>query len=136
METESALLVSFLVTDDRHLGPLRRGKIDMRNPQVVRLESGKAYFHTGDLAEVDTIVFGTGWKWDISFLDKDTVLSKLGLGEDGLWLYRNMLAPDEPGLAFIVANCHGRIHGPHSSLLVVGIVDRRTRISIRRKHAR
>jgi hypothetical protein len=105
METESALSVPLLVTDQRHLGPIRRGEIDMRIAQVVRLEPGKAFFNTGDSADIDMIVFGTGWKLDYSFLDKDTVRSKLDLGEDGLWLYRNMLAPGVPGLAFIMANC-------------------------------
>jgi hypothetical protein len=48
--------------DHRRLSfePIRRGEIDVRIAQVVRLEPGKAYLNTGDSAEIDMIVFGTG----------------------------------------------------------------------------
>jgi Flavin-binding monooxygenase-like len=105
LDTDGSLSVPLLVTDERHMVPVRRGEIDMRICQVTRLEPGRAHLSTGDVVDVDMIVMGTGWKLDYSFLDDTTVRSKLDLGADGLWLYRNILPPQVRGLAFVGANC-------------------------------
>jgi dimethylaniline monooxygenase (N-oxide forming) len=104
LDTESSLSISLLVTDDRHLIPIRSGEIDMRICEVQKLSPGHAHLSTGDTVPVDMIVMGTGWQIDYKFLDKATVASKLDFAEDGLWLYRNMLAPKLDGIAFVGAN--------------------------------
>jgi hypothetical protein len=40
MERENALSVPLAITDELHLGPIRRCEINMRVAQVVRLEAG------------------------------------------------------------------------------------------------
>jgi dimethylaniline monooxygenase (N-oxide forming) len=104
MEAE-ALGVPVLVTDSRHLEPIRRGRIDLRLGQVEELYgSHEARLSTGARVPVDLVVLGTGWKSDFSCLDETTVASKLDRAKDGLWLYRNIIAPDVPGIAFVGSN--------------------------------
>jgi dimethylaniline monooxygenase (N-oxide forming) len=104
MATE-ALGVSVLVTDARHLVPIRRGRIDLRIGQVDELYgSHEARLSTGERVPVDLVVLGTGWKSDFSCLDATTVRAKLDWAEDGLWLYRNILAPNQSGIAFVGSN--------------------------------
>jgi dimethylaniline monooxygenase (N-oxide forming) len=104
IDSEGSLSVPLLVTDDRHLVPVRRGTIDLRICEVRQLFATKhALLSTGDTVPVDVLVMGTGWKLDYSFFHK-SVLSQLDFTYDGLWLYRNMLAPTVPGMAFIGSN--------------------------------
>jgi dimethylaniline monooxygenase (N-oxide forming) len=105
IDTEGSLSVPLLVTDERQLAPIREGQIDMRICEVTQFYSTKhARLSTGDIVPVDVVVMGTGWKLDYSFLDQETVLSKLDFTSDGLWLYRNILSPNLPGIAFIGSN--------------------------------
>jgi dimethylaniline monooxygenase (N-oxide forming) len=107
IDTEGSLSIPLLITDERHLYPVRDGQIDLRICEVTQLYSTKhARLSTGDIVPVDVIVMGTGWKLDYSFLDQETVLSKLDFTYDGLWLYRNILPPNIPGIAFIGSNAH------------------------------
>lgn len=100
-----ALGIPVLVTDARHLEPLRRGGIDMRVGHVEELYGSKeARLSTGARVPVDLVVLGTGWKSDFSCLDETTVAAKLEWADDGLWLYRNILAPNLAGIAFIGSN--------------------------------
>jgi dimethylaniline monooxygenase (N-oxide forming) len=105
IDSENSLSVPLLVTDERHLQPIRDGKLDLRITQVVQLYGTKhAKLLSGDIVPVDLIVMGTGWKLDYSFFDKETVLSKLNIESDGLWLYRNIIPPNISRLAFIGSN--------------------------------
>jgi dimethylaniline monooxygenase (N-oxide forming) len=111
IDTEGSLSVPLLVTDDRHLQPIRNGEIDMRICQVVKVTAATApqkqtYAHlsTGAVVPIDVIVMGTGWQLDYTFLDEVTVRRKLDFCNDGLWLYRNILAPQLEGIAFVGAN--------------------------------
>lgn len=104
IDSEGSLSVPLLVTDDRHLVPIRAGDIDMRICQVERLSPGHAHLSTGAVVPIDVLVMGTGWQVDYSFLDERTVRSKLDFAKDGLWLYRNILSPQLEGIAFVGAN--------------------------------
>lgn len=100
-----ALGIPVLVTDARHLEPIRRGRIDLRLGEVEELYgSHEARLSTGERVPVDFVVLGTGWKSDFSCLDATTVQAKLERADDGLWLYRNILAPDLAGIAFVGSN--------------------------------
>ena len=104
---EGALSVSVLITNEGHLAPIRRGDLDMRMGEVKELYASKqALLTTGEMVPVDLVVMGTGWNQDFSWgcLDQETVVSKLDIAEDGLWLYRNILAPNLSGIAFVGSN--------------------------------
>jgi dimethylaniline monooxygenase (N-oxide forming) len=107
---EASLSTTVVVTDERHLKPIRSGEIDMRVCQVQKLSPGHAHLSTGDTVPIDMVVMGTGWQLDYSFLDEKSVLSKLDFVEDGLWLYRNILPPQLDGIAFVGSNVHAFMH--------------------------
>ena len=105
IDSENALSVPLLITDERHLSRIRNGDIDLRITNVTKLYGTKhAQLSDGEIVPVDIVVMGTGWKLDYSFFDTATVKSKLDIDADGLWLYRNMLPSHLTGIAFIGAN--------------------------------
>lgn len=70
-----------------------RGTIAEFTPAGVRLTGG------AELA-VDVVVLATGWETDFGFLGMD-LQRRLDAGDDGFYLYRHILHPAAPGLAFI-----------------------------------
>jgi dimethylaniline monooxygenase (N-oxide forming) len=68
-----------------------QGSIAAFGEQAVRLDDGR-------LIEADVVVLATGWETDYSFLPQ-TLQPRVA--EDGIFLYRQMLHPDAPRLAFI-----------------------------------
>ena len=70
-----------------------RGTIAEYAPTGVRLTGG------AKLA-VDVVVLATGWETDFGFLGVH-LCRRLDAGDDGFYLYRHMLHPAAPGLAFI-----------------------------------
>ncbi|GMH39589.1 hypothetical protein BSKO_07487 [Bryopsis sp. KO-2023] len=82
------------------------------------VKSGKAVVHVSgvkaftehsivlqnwETIDADVAVMATGYKQDFPFLDH-AVKEKLVHDSDGLWLYRHILHPEIPGLAFIGPN--------------------------------
>ena len=55
---------------------------------------------SGQKISADLVVLATGWKTDYAFLP-DILRARLQLQADGLYLYRHMLHPAAPHLAFI-----------------------------------
>jgi len=72
----------------------RKGCIRAVKPRSVVLESGEEL-------PADVILFGTGFRPNLSFLPKELLAQK---EEDGLWLYRQMIHPDFPTLCFLNSN--------------------------------
>jgi dimethylaniline monooxygenase (N-oxide forming) len=54
----------------------------------------------GAMRNVDVVVLATGWDLDYGFLEND-VLPRIGLESDGIYLYRQIVHPEVPGLAFV-----------------------------------
>lgn len=54
----------------------------------------------GEALEADLIIFATGFQKDYSYFPAD-LQSKLGIENDGLYLWRHTLHPQVPGLAFV-----------------------------------
>ena len=75
------------------------GKIDwmMGNPEGYTKEG---LLVDGQVVPADLIVYGTGFQKDYSLFSED-VRSKLGVEDDGLYLWRHTLPPQIPGLAFV-----------------------------------
>lgn len=79
---------------------VRKGRIDLHKGSVERLLPHGAKLKNGSTIDVDTIVFATGWRSDYRFLSP-ALQQRLGFADDGLYLYRQMLHPAAPGLAFV-----------------------------------
>ena len=73
---------------------------------TIRTEQGSIKQFTADGIELsngvhvnaDTVVLGTGWEYDRSFLPDEF---QSALEEDGLYLYRHILHPDIPRIVFV-----------------------------------
>jgi hypothetical protein len=79
---------------------IRSGRINAHRTEVERFTEKGLLLADGDEIEADCVVFGTGWKSDHGFLP-ERVREVLGRDDDGFYLYRHMLHPDLPNLAFL-----------------------------------
>ena len=79
---------------------IRQGRIVAHRTEIAAFTPDGLALRDGDTLSVDCVVFGTGWKTDHGFLSERT-RDTLGRDEDGFYLYRHMLHPDLPNLAFI-----------------------------------
>jgi cation diffusion facilitator CzcD-associated flavoprotein CzcO len=81
---------------DGLLSRLTHGDIEAR-PGIARLDGRRVEFTDGRADEVDLVVWCTGYRVEIPFLDP----ALLGDGPDRLPLYRHVFHLDAPGLAFV-----------------------------------
>ncbi|WP_405432863.1 flavin-containing monooxygenase [Micromonospora sp. NBC_00617] len=81
---------------DGLLSRLTHGDIEAR-PGVAALDGGRVEFTDGRADVVDLIVWCTGYRVEIGFLDPEL----LGGGADTLPLYRHVFHPEAPGLMFV-----------------------------------
>lgn len=79
---------------------VRRNEIRFHKGTIERLTPDGAELNDGSKLDVDTIIFGTGWRSDYGFLSEG-LQQAIGFEDDGIYLYRQMLHPDVPGLAFV-----------------------------------
>ncbi|MET8255769.1 NAD(P)-binding domain-containing protein, partial [Micromonospora sp. NPDC005197] len=81
---------------DGLLSRLTHGDVEAR-PGVAALDGDRVEFTDGRVDEVDLIVWCTGYRVEIGFLDPEL----LGGGADTLPLYRHVFHPEAPGLMFV-----------------------------------
>jgi hypothetical protein len=81
---------------DELLTRLGHGDITVR-PNIDRFEGSKVFFVDGTAAEVDTVVYCTGYKVTFPFLDERFVTAR----DNHVDLYRRVVDPDHPGLYFV-----------------------------------
>ena len=77
---------------------MRDGKIQPRRGNIAAYYANGIILEDGERISCDTVIFGTGWKPDFSFLPdkfKDIV------DADGVYFYRHILHPDFNNMAFI-----------------------------------
>ncbi len=79
---------------------VRKGEIAFHHGEIERLVSDGVLLKDGTKVAADAVIFGTGWRSDYSFLSEQ-LQQQLGFADDGIYLYRQMLHPDAPGLVFI-----------------------------------
>lgn len=79
---------------------LRQGAIEGHLGTIAAYTPTGVCLTDGTEFSVDAVVLATGWLTDFSFLDAD-LWRRLDPGDDGIYLYRHMLHPALPGLAFI-----------------------------------
>lgn len=82
---------------------LRRGAIATHRTVIERLEPGVAVLANGERIAADTVVYATGYHLDLPFLS-DEVAERVFDADGCLRLYRNVLPPEVPSLAFVGFN--------------------------------
>jgi cation diffusion facilitator CzcD-associated flavoprotein CzcO len=78
----------------------RNGRIDVRCSEIAEYTPEGVALKNGRKLEADVVILGTGWETDYGFLP-EPVRERLGFEDDGLYLYRQMIHPEVPGLVFI-----------------------------------
>ena len=81
-------------------GQLRDGIIQVHRGTIAEYGAAGVRLADGKELAVDVVVLATGWETDFGFLGGD-LWRRLEAGDDGFYLYRHMLHPAAPGLAFI-----------------------------------
>ena len=93
---DHAVLHAHPTVSDELLTRLGHGDITVR-PNIDRFEGSKVFFVDGTAAEVDTVVYCTGYKVTFPFLDERFVPVR----DNRVDLYRRVVSPDHPGLYFV-----------------------------------
>lgn len=77
---------------------MRKGQIRTLRGNIGSFYDNGIVLGSGERINCDTVIFGTGWKQDFSFLP-----AKFGdtVANDGVYLYRHILHPEMNNLAFI-----------------------------------
>ena len=78
---------------------LGAGKIRSVRSEISAFEKDGINMTNGEQVNVDVVICATGWKHDYSFLPSQ-LLDRI-YDEDGMHLYRHMVHPDLPGMAFV-----------------------------------
>ena len=79
---------------------IRKGAIQARRMSVSAFTLSEIVLESGDKVAADLVVLATGWRTDYTFLPK-SIQARLQIEADGLYLYRHILHPELPRLAFI-----------------------------------
>lgn len=79
---------------------VRRRRITTHRTEIANYTANGVALKNGKQLDVDVMVLGTGWRCDYGFLPQST-RDAIGLADDGLYLYRQILHPKAPNLAFI-----------------------------------
>ncbi|HSE70873.1 MAG TPA: NAD(P)-binding domain-containing protein [Nocardioidaceae bacterium] len=93
---DHAVLHAHPTISDDLLTRLGHGDIEVK-PNIDRFEGAKVFFEDGSAAEVDTVVYCTGYKVTFPFLDERVVRA----ADNHVDLYRRVVDPDHPGLYFV-----------------------------------
>ncbi|NNE21918.1 MAG: NAD(P)-binding domain-containing protein [Rhizobiales bacterium] len=79
---------------------VRNGDISFHLGEIEQFDRDGVTLTDGNHIKVDTVIFGTGWRSDYSYLSAP-LKRELGFADDGIYLYRQILHPNAPGLAFV-----------------------------------
>ena len=93
---DHAVLHAHPTVSDDLLTRLGHGDITVK-PNIDRFEGAKVFFVDGTAAEVDTVVYCTGYKVSFPFFDGTVVRAE----DNHVDLYRRVVDPDHPGLFFV-----------------------------------
>lgn len=95
-EPDHAVLQAHPTISDDILTRLGHGDIEVK-PNIDRFEGSKVFFTDGSAAEIDIVVYCTGYKVTFPFLDSRVVQAP----ENHIDLYRRVVDPQHPGLYFV-----------------------------------
>jgi len=79
----------------------REGKVGYVQGAISHFKENSVVLMSGQEIETDMVIYGTGFTKSYDIFDSTLVQPKLGIEKDGLWLYRNIIPPGVPNLAFI-----------------------------------
>lgn len=77
---------------------MRQGKIKNRQGQIQEFTETGIRLENGEAIDCDTVIFGTGYQTEYGFLPE---AFKQSQDTDGVYLYRHIIHPDLPNMAFI-----------------------------------
>ncbi|MFZ5845821.1 flavin-containing monooxygenase [Nocardioides pakistanensis] len=95
-EPDHTVLHAHPTVSDDLLTRLGHGDITVK-PNIDRFEGSKVFFVDGSAAEVDVVVYCTGYKVTFPFFDEKVVRAQ----DNHIDLYRRVVDPEHPGLYFI-----------------------------------
>ena len=78
----------------------RNNRIRLHRTTIEQYTSTGLKLTDGNDLDIDLVIMATGWATDFSFLDVD-VWQQLNPADDGFYLYRHMVNPNVPNLAFV-----------------------------------
>jgi len=81
---------------------LKAGTVTDKKGSIERYTETGVVLTDGTEMEADMVVFGTGFKKSYDYFDEETQM-RLSKDKDGLYLYRQIIPPHVPNLAFIGA---------------------------------
>ena len=93
------LFTNLYVTPRRFFTMVREEKIRSVRSGIASFAKDGILMANGEMVAVDVVICATGWKHDYSFLPS-SLLDRI-YDEDGVHLYRHMVHPDLPGMAFV-----------------------------------
>jgi dimethylaniline monooxygenase (N-oxide forming) len=93
---DHAVLHAHPTVSDDLLTRLGHGDITVK-PNIDRFEGAKVFFVDGTAAEVDVVVYCTGYKVSFPFFDGQVVRAE----DNHVELYRRVVDPEHPGLYFL-----------------------------------
>ena len=76
------------------------GKIQVISGAIDKFTQTGVVLVDGSELDADLVVYGTGFTKNYDIFDK-VIQSKLGIQKDGLYLFRNIIPPQVPDVAFI-----------------------------------
>lgn len=79
---------------------LREGKIKRFIGTIDRFTKNGVVLSDGKEIDADMVIYGTGFGKDYQYFDH-AIQEKLNIEKDGLYLYRHIISPKVPGVAFI-----------------------------------
>lgn len=82
---------------------IHNGRLGAARAGVSRYSEDAVHLSNGERVECDLVVLATGWRTDYGFL-ADKIRQRIDFDDDGYYLYRQVLHPDVPNLAFIGSN--------------------------------
>lgn len=104
------LFTNLYVTPRRFFSMVSAGLIRSERADIESIEQQRVRLSNGKLVAADVVICATGWRHEYSFLSAD-LLDRIYDG-DGMHLYRHMVHPALPGMAFV-----GGVQGLNSATL-------------------
>ncbi|MGR9090937.1 MAG: flavin-containing monooxygenase [Gammaproteobacteria bacterium] len=89
-----------MVAHPRFFPLIHNGRISAHRTEIDRYTNDGVVLQDGTHVTADCVVLATGWKNDFSYLP-DNTRAALGMDNDGFYLYRHILHPALPNLAFV-----------------------------------
>jgi dimethylaniline monooxygenase (N-oxide forming) len=93
------LFTNLYITPRKFFSMMDQSKIRSVRSEIDRFDASGIHLSNGQYLAAETVICGTGWQHDYSFLP-NSLLNKI-YDEDGMHLYRHMVHPAMPGFAFV-----------------------------------